>query len=137
MTQMTLTEKVKTLFDICSPYVNKFSYGVVFPFAIKTSWRKGLEPDLDLLHFYKNRSGFSDDVNFRDYFKASGRRDLAYPVGMAVGLLGIVAGLLEYSEVHNNTAIIVATLGALTAGNAASILYEKRRVSKNGDEIAT
>ena len=134
---MNLAEKIKALSDTYLPYIRKFSYGVAFPFATKTSWRKGLEGDQDLLQFYKNRSGFNDDENFRDYFIASSRRDFAYPVGMAVGLFGIVRGLLEYSKTQIKSevdaTVLLATLGALTAGNIASVLYERRRDSKHKD----
>ena len=138
---MELTEKIKTLFEVYTPYLRKFSYGIAFPFIANTSWRKGNEPDKDLLYFYKNRDRFSDDENFIDYFMVSTRRDLAYAIGMLVGGVGVVPGLIEYGlnqiKSGGNATVLLTTLGAIAAGNLASILYEKTITSKNIDNIAS
>ena len=91
--------------------------------------------------FIKIEIDFLTNENFRDYFMVSSSRDLAYVIGMLVGGAGIVPGLIEYGVIQmksgESPAVLLTTLGAITASNIASILYEKTRTSKNIDNLAS
>jgi|GEM_PF-4930619 len=130
---MDITEKIIPLIKKYVPIASQFSYGVAFPFAATTSWRKGNEEHTDLLRFYKRRVNRPDDENFKDYFMESGRRDLYYVIGLMVGILGAKA-LIDYGFMQikskADATVIAATLAALVAGNAASIIYERWRKTR-------